>query len=596
MPKHTKAARELLDFTSRVTRRRDNAEAAQRKTRIKQKVEKAGSDAGAALQIIADSDLPVDDGIAPAAPVGVEAVRDPATGQTRVEFNPANTSSPDYVRKAWVEYRKFGDTIWVRLEADPTVGTGALPLTGIATDADRIEARVWFEDAFGVISPVTYAAQVDQTYIPYLKVDSLLGGRLRAENIILEGTRNPDGTDGSAAFLTMTEQAMMRFRDAAGIDKIKLSEKGMEMEPVLVEGSRPADAEVIGQSISVLDANGNAFASLWGSRISGGVRGFQLRSDGVAGSPNVDGMLNFVVTRGGTQNVGDAGYARMRVTAEDFPPEAGNVVGLTGVEVRNALRVIGPIRSAASIEAAGAITTTGTNNVNAGGAVVAGGNIKALGQFHGDGTRATFGGDIRMGATIGRPAEADTLISVSPFQVGQAATPRALEVWGALTVRGGFAGSNIDADSVQLGKMTPEARDPAQSISGLRTVGSKWGGTSRFVSANDHAHSISFKELPPRFRSMLLAARGALYQSFKPRTSTDTFSRQEMERVKRLLAVCLHLLMDDPDAKAADRESRIRDDAGYRQKWYERFPEEPQGDPTYESTHDALRFLDSEGA
>ncbi len=233
-------------------------------------------------------DVPVDDGKPPAPPAVVDAYRDSATGMGRIEFNIPETGDPDYVRRARVRYRRSDivptppatEVPWTYSEADLMAGSPLLDLQplGILTEADRWQAQAQFIDAFGRESawvPEPPKEAVPEQYIPYLRVEALRSGRIKAEDIRLVD----DPLTKVPAALTLTDTSFVRVRDTlttpgSPFDRVKISSFGVELQslPDLIQDPN----KEMGSKIKPL---GVEYAAMhFGSTVS--MRGIYIRADG----------------------------------------------------------------------------------------------------------------------------------------------------------------------------------------------------------------------------------------------------------------------------------------------------------------------------
>lgn len=126
--------------------------------------------------------------------------------------------------------------------------------------------------------------------------------------------------------------------------------------------------------------------------------------------------------------------------------------------------------------------------------------------------------------------------------------------------------------SVGLAKLSSALNGGDLAEYRLRIIGTRWGGTSGAASSDTHAHSVSFKQLPQPLRTQLIAGRRLLRatRSLEPKTYL----------LEGLLLAVLHMLMDDAEETAEEREVDISDDP---QGWKERFPN--SGIAAYKAAH-----------
>jgi hypothetical protein len=266
----------LADGIMSVVSERKNAMEIVSKTRIDVTAADALAQSKDALTAIEAADLPVDDGLPPAAPTGVIAAKDALTGLGRVEFDIPGVGDPDHVRRAQVRYRKVGETAWVTVEADLYTGSAPLDLSavGITEPTENWQAQAQFIDFFGRVSgfaPSAPVTAVNQTYIPYLKADAIRSGTMRAETLTLAD----DAATSSPSSLTLLDTSFLRFRDAAGAkDTLKLSREGLSLStissviqaPDVERGSKITPMGKTFSAIHIADATAQ--------------RGWSIRADG----------------------------------------------------------------------------------------------------------------------------------------------------------------------------------------------------------------------------------------------------------------------------------------------------------------------------
>jgi hypothetical protein len=363
----------LEELVGRVSTRRANAIRTVQKTRVDVAAADAQRAAQAAQAAIDEADLPTDDGLAPADPLGaaVFVAKDAATGGVRVEFSIANPGGPDYVRRAQVRWRKTGATTWTVEEADPDLGLSPMLSVGTLSPTDVIEAQVRYVDFFGRASnwtPDPPKASVEETYFPYLRADRIRSGTITAEALTLAGSASP-------ASLTLIDSSYLQVYDTTtGANRIKVSNEGLEVRQSDVAGSFPADQ--VGQALFPL--GGNRHSAIWPFSDSTALtRGWNVRSDGISGS-SMAGLTQLVATSApGTGNETVGGYASLRLLGANLTnlaPFGSEVVA--GAQIRHALRI-----RANNVGAGGHLRVEGKSYlagfVETGGAILAGSTITA---------------------------------------------------------------------------------------------------------------------------------------------------------------------------------------------------------------------------
>ena len=107
-------------------------------------------------------------------------------------------------------------------------------------------------------------------------------------------------------------------------------------------------------------------------------------------------------------------------------------------------------------------------------------------------------------------------------------------------------------------------RGGPQNEAHLRKIGNRWGGGSGKASADNHSHSISYKELPPDERHKIAASREKLHSGLTPKAQMMLLPKEELAgRVWLLecqMAAVLHMLCDDPGRPASVREAAIKEE------------------------------------
>jgi hypothetical protein len=164
---------------------------------------------------------------------------------------------------------------------------------------------------------------------------------------------------------------------------------------------------------------------------------------------------------------------------------------------------------------------------------------------------------------------------------------------GAKLHDGSVWGGKLEANTVGQAQLHDNTRDRAQNVSSMRQIGTFWGGSSLLASANNHGHSVSFKELPRRYRQRLLKERADLRESLLPQGKMEQLPLREIARrvhsVERLMLALLHLAIDDPHQPGSAREERVGS-GEHKDHHLERY----EGDPAaYGRIHRELAFLEN---
>jgi hypothetical protein len=158
---------------------------------------------------------------------------------------------------------------------------------------------------------------------------------------------------------------------------------------------------------------------------------------------------------------------------------------------------------------------------------------------------------------------------------------------------GAVTGFKVAAETIGQAQLHANTRDQAQNVSSMRQIGTFWGGNSLLASANNHGHSVSFKELPRRYRQQLLKDRAALRESLLPQGQMERLPLRDIARrlrsVERLMVALLHMALDDPERTADAREVSVG-----REEYKDHHLERYQGDPAaYGRIHRELAFLEN---
>jgi hypothetical protein len=159
----------------------------------------------------------------------------------------------------------------------------------------------------------------------------------------------------------------------------------------------------------------------------------------------------------------------------------------------------------------------------------------------------------------------------------------------------------IGTGQVTLGKMDANATNPAQSIAGLRSIGSLLGGDSTQAAAGNHSHGSGnthgFDYLPDAHISRILLARQRVRANIR---NLDTLTAAQFRLYIRELAIvalcALALEIDAPDLTAEERRQKRQ--AGETLpdffEWRRAAALEAEGEEAPLHTHNLPRYMEGQ--
>jgi hypothetical protein len=123
---------------------------------------------------------------------------------------------------------------------------------------------------------------------------------------------------------------------------------------------------------------------------------------------------------------------------------------------------------------------------------------------------------------------------------------------------------HIRTSVVTLAKINDDAKGGTRAEYKLRILSGS--GTSGQGASSDHSHSVSFKILTDEARKKILARREAVKKDWwAGRDGRVAPMRREITVLQEAVLSCMHMLCDDPDLSAEEREHLLVTDAGFRQ-------------------------------